>query len=88
MPPPNLVGQTGEFARATAAADDPAFFVAGEERRVGRRVVVVQQLEQEAETALRATLGHVAKTGGPLSLRSPVAAVRADEQMGHYESGG
>ena len=52
----------------------------------GRRVVVVQQLEQEAETALRATLGHVAETGGPLSLGRPVAAVRADEQMGHYES--
>src|SRR3954451_13669873 len=42
-----LVRQAGQLARAAAAADHATLLVAHEERRVGRRVVVVEQLEEE-----------------------------------------
>src|SRR3954454_4940483 len=78
-----LVGQAGELARAAPATDDPALLVADEEGGVGRRVIVVQQLKQEAETALRASLRDGAEAGRSLGGASPIATVRADEQMGH-----
>src|SRR3954454_18544594 len=80
-----LVRQARQLARPAAAADDPALAVADEERGVGRRVVVVEQLEEEPEAALRAPLGLVAEPRGPLGRRAPVAAVRADEQVGHAD---
>ena len=56
-----LVREAGELARSAPAADDPALLVADEEGRVGSGVVVVEQLEEEREAALRATLGGVAE---------------------------
>ena len=52
-----LLLEARERERVLAAADHAALAVAHEERRVGRRVVVVEQLEQEREAALRAALG-------------------------------
>ena len=49
-----LVAEAGQLARAAAGADQPALLVGDEERGVGRRVVVVEQLEEEAEAAVRA----------------------------------
>ena len=51
-----LLLEAGEGERVLAAADHAALAVAHEERRVGRRVVVVEQFEQEREAALRAAL--------------------------------
>ena len=54
-PADRLLGlQAGELERALAAVDDPPVGVAREERRVRRRVVVVEQLEQVREAALLA----------------------------------
>src|SRR5204863_9975052 len=75
--------EAGQLEGAAAAADDPALGVADEERCVGRGVVVVEELEEEAEAALRATLGLAAEAGGAVALRGAVAAVRADEQVRH-----
>ena len=58
------VAQAGELARAAPGADQAALLVEDEERGVGRRVVVVEQLEQEAEAALLA-----ARARGPGSRR-------------------
>ena len=52
-----LLLEARERERVLAAADHAALAVAHEERGVGRRVVVVEQLEQEGEAALRAALG-------------------------------
>ena len=82
-PPDRLLGgQAGELERALATVDDPAVGVAGEERRIWRRVVVVEQLEQVGEPALLASPG----LAGPerdrsLGCHRPVAAVGADEVM-------
>src|SRR6187200_59171 len=78
-----LVVEPRQLERAASAADDAPLRVADEERGVGRRVVVVEQLEEEAEAALRAPLGLAAEAGGAIALGRAVAAVRADEQMGH-----
>jgi hypothetical protein len=60
--------------------------VAGEERGVRRRVVVVEQLEQEAEAALLAALGLGPEAGGALGVCGAVAAVGTDEVMSHRPS--
>jgi hypothetical protein len=49
-----LVTQAGQLARAPAGADQTALLVGDEERRVGRRVVVVEKLEEKAEAAVLA----------------------------------
>src|SRR4051812_42489436 len=77
-----VVAEAGELARATAGADEPRLLVADEERGVGRRVVVVEQLEDEAEAALRAAASAVPETGRALARDAAVAAVGADE-VGH-----
>ena len=46
------VTEPGELARAAAGADQASLLVEEEEGRVGGRVVVVEQLEEEAEAAL------------------------------------
>ena len=51
-----LLLEAGEREGVLAAADHAALAVAHEERRVRRRVVVVEQFEQEREAALRAAL--------------------------------
>ena len=71
--------QAGELERAAAAVDDPPVRVAGEERRVRRRVVVVEQLEQVGEPALLAAAGLTAEAGVAVGGHRPVAAVGADE---------
>ena len=48
------VAEPGQLARAAAGADQTALLIAEKEGRVGRRVVVVEQLEEEAEAALLA----------------------------------
>src|SRR4051794_36350591 len=55
-----LVVEAGQLEGAATAADDPALGVADEEGRVRCGVVVVEQLEEEAEAALRAALGPLA----------------------------
>ena len=45
------VAEPRELARAAAGADEPALLVEDEEGGVRRGVVVVEQLEQEAEPA-------------------------------------
>ena len=56
--------------------------VADEERRVGGRVVVVEQLEEEAEAALRAACGRLAETRVAIRGSGARAAARADEVGG------
>src|SRR5919197_802445 len=70
-----LVVEPGQLEGAAAAADDTPLGIADEERRVGRRVVVVEQLEQEAEAAARASLRLAAKAGGAVRLGGAVPAI-------------
>src|SRR4051812_4835909 len=81
-----VVAEPGELARAAAGADQAGLLVADEERRVGRRVVVVEQFEHEAEAALRAAAGAIPETGRALARDAAIAAVGADE-MGHRSLG-
>jgi hypothetical protein len=82
-----LLLEAGELERAPPAGDDAALLVGREERRVGRRVVVVEQLEQEAEAAVRAAAGLAAEPGVALGLGRAAGALRADEQVGHAFGG-
>ena len=50
------VTEPGELARAAACADQASLLVEDEERRIRSRVVVVEQLEQEPESAALAGL--------------------------------
>ncbi len=54
---------------------------------LGAEVVVVQQLEQEAEHRIEHPW-YVAEPGRALVRGRPVAAVRADEQMSHQNREG
>src|SRR5207237_645344 len=76
-----LVRQPGELLRAAPAGDDPALLVAGEEGGVGRRVVVVEELEEEAEAAVRAALGEVAEALSALGLAYVVAALGLPDDL-------
>jgi hypothetical protein len=78
-----LVGEPGELARAAAAADHAALLIADEERGVRGGVIVVQELEEEAEAALGAALRLVAEPRGAVGLGGALTAVGADEEMGH-----
>src|SRR3954449_3286372 len=60
------VAEAGELAGAAAGADQAALLVGDEERGVGRRVVVVEQLEEKAEAAVRAAARAIAEAGGPV----------------------
>ena len=60
------VAEPGQLARAAAGADQATLLVEDEERGVGRGVVVVEQLEQEAEAALLAALGAALEAGRAL----------------------
>ena len=71
--------------RVASAADHASLAVADEEGRVGRRVVVVEQLEQERETALAAALALAREAEPAVDLGRAVSAVRADEGMCHAE---
>ena len=67
------------------AADDPALLIADEEGRVGRRVVVVEQLEEEAEAAPLAGDGLAQHTLATVVIERPVLAVRADEERHRFQ---
>src|SRR4051794_25700243 len=80
-----LISQAGELEPVLADVEDAALLVAGEERRLRGRVIVVEELEDEAEAALRAALRTAGDSRGPLARHFPVPAVRADEER-HAES--
>src|ERR671920_1053560 len=73
------VTEPGELPRAAARADQAALLVEQEEGGVRSRVVVVEQLEQEAEAASLAALRPALEAGGALGRLGPVPAVRAYE---------
>ena len=73
------VPEPGQLARTAAGADHASLLVADEERGVGRRVVVVEQLEQEREAALLAAARPADEAGGALGRHAAVAAAGADE---------
>ncbi len=76
--------EAGQLEGASPAADHAALAVADEERGVRRRVVVVEQLEEEREAALRAAaFGSRVKPTLRSTLGRAVAAVGADERVGH-----
>src|SRR3989440_11900661 len=83
-----LLSQPGELRGAAADPEQPALLVAHEEGGVGGRVVVVEQLEQEAEAALVAAPGLTAETCRALAGGGAVAAVGTDEEVGHGSHGG
>ncbi len=82
-PESEIVDGTG----AASGADQAGLAVAKEEGRIGRWIVVVEQLEQEAETALRAAASALAKAGAALRRDAAVATVRTPvlvaEQRAH-----
>src|SRR3954451_625643 len=77
-----VVAEARELARTAAGADQSSVLVADEECGVGRRVVIVEQFEDEAEAALRAAARPIPESGGALAVDAAVSAVGADE-VGH-----
>src|SRR3954447_6801000 len=73
------LAEPGELAHAAAEPDHSRVLIADHERSVGRRVVVVEQLEQEAEAALGAALGASCETCGALPRERAIPAVGTDE---------
>src|SRR3954454_23241469 len=73
-----IVTEAGELARAAAGTDQASVLVTDEECGIGRRVVVVEQLEDEAEAALRATARSVPESCGAFAGDAAVPAVGAD----------
>src|SRR4051795_3205765 len=72
-----------ELARPTAGADQLALLVGDEERGIRRRVVVVEQLEQEAEPASRAAARLAPEAGVAIGRGGAGTAVGTDEEMRH-----
>src|SRR5688500_1326578 len=77
-----LVAQARELARAAAGADQRAVLVGDEERRIGSRVVVVEEFEQEAESAVLAAPRALGEPGAALARHAAIPAVGTDE-VGH-----
>src|SRR5207248_7675964 len=75
--------EPGQLPGAPPGADEVAVLVADEERSVRRGVVVVEQLEQEAEAALGAAACLAAKSCVAVRRRAAVPAVGAHEMVGH-----
>src|SRR5262245_32072851 len=69
----------GQLEDAAAGGDEAAGVVARDEARVRRRVVVVEQLEQEPEAAALARDCLAQQTLPPVVVERAVLAVRADE---------
>ena len=63
------VPQPRELSRPAPSADQPRLLVAEEERGVGGRVVVVEQLEEEAEPAFAAAARAALEAGRALGRR-------------------
>ena len=70
----------GELEHAATDRDDASVVVTDDEGRVGARVVVLEQLEQEPEAALRAADGLVAQPLAAILVDDAPLAVRADEE--------
>src|SRR5207302_1702095 len=77
-----LLAVADELEDAPPGREDPALLVADDEAGVRRRVVVVHQLEQEAEPAALAGDGDVVDLLQPVVVDRALLAVRADE-VGH-----
>src|SRR5438093_10485663 len=73
-----LLAKAGELEDATPAREDPAFAVADDEPSVGRRVVVVHQLEEEAEATALAGDRDVVQLLYPVVVDRALLAIRAD----------
>src|SRR5215218_149971 len=73
------ITEPGELARAATGADEPPLLIAEEEGSVRRRVVVVEQLEDEAEATLLATPRATLESGRAVLGDAAVATARADE---------
>src|SRR4051812_43628498 len=78
-----LVVEARQLERAAATADHAALLVTDEEGGVRGGVVVVEQLEEEAEAALRAALRLAGEAGGAIALGTAIAAAGTDEEMSH-----
>src|SRR5207237_2679421 len=76
------LGVAGQLEDAAPGREDPPLLVADEEARVRRRVVVVHQLEEEAEAAVVTCDRHVVELPAPAVVDRALLAVRADEE-GH-----
>src|SRR4051794_34888977 len=74
-----LLAEPGELAHAASDTYYARVGVANEESRIRSGVIVVQQLEQEAEAALLAAASALGETGRPLGAERAVSAVGADE---------
>ena len=70
----------GQLEDAAADREDAPLLVADDEARVRRRVVVVHQLEEEAEAAVVARDGLVVEALFAIDVDRPLLAVRADEK--------
>src|SRR3954447_20682431 len=68
-----------ELADAAAEADHARVLIADHECRVGGGVIVIEELEQEAEPALGAALGASCESCGALPRERTIAAVGTDE---------
>src|SRR5205807_8748005 len=77
-----LLAVAHELEDASTRREDPSLLVADDEPGVRRRVVVVHQLEQEAEPAALARDGNVVDLLQPVVIDGALLAVRADE-VGH-----
>ena len=70
---------------AAAGGEDARSAVAGDEPGVRRRVVVVEQLEEEAETAALTGDGLVQQALAAVVVERAVLAVRADEERHRFQ---
>jgi hypothetical protein len=81
------VSEAGQLARPAAGADEPPLLVKDEEGGVRGGIVVVEELEQEPETAFFAGAGAILESRRPLGGDAAVPAVRADEDR-HVDASG
>src|SRR5207247_2860749 len=74
-----LLTKAGELEHVTAAGEHARVPVADDEPGPGRRVVVLEQLEEEAEAAALARDGLVGQPLAPVVVDRTSLAVRTDE---------
>jgi hypothetical protein len=77
-----LLAVAGELEDVAPGREHPCVLVAHHEAGVRRRVVVLEQLEEEAEAAAVARDRLLRQALHPVVVDRPVLAVRADE-VGH-----
>jgi len=74
-----LLAEAGELEHVPPAREDARVAVADDEARAGRRVVVLEQLEQEPEPAALARDRLLAQALAPVVVDRALLAVGADE---------